>query len=137
MHWLLIACLAVDLASIKTEPNLERRSQLALDNANLALDSARDAFNSGDSAKAQEQVNEVGESVDLAYQSLQETGKSARRNPKFYKRAELATRELLRRLNGIRDSLSMADRPAVESVRDRVARVHDELIEDLMGRKSK
>jgi len=137
MQWLLIVWLAMDLAAIKTEPNLERRSQLALDNANVALASARDAFSSGDNGKAQAAVDEVGESVDVAYESLQKTGKSARRSPKFFKRAELATRDLMRRLDGMRDSLSVADRPMVESVRDRVARVHDELIEDLMGRKNR
>lgn len=137
MHWLVIACLAMDLAAIRTEPNLERRSQLALDNAKLALDSARNAFASGDGAKAQAAVTEVGDSVDLSYQSLQQTGKSARRDPKFFKRAELATRELLRRLDGLRDSLSFADRPMVESVRDRVARIHDDLLDDLMSKKRK
>ena len=35
--------LALDLAGIKAEPKLEKRSELALEYANSALDSARDA----------------------------------------------------------------------------------------------
>src|SRR5580704_572431 len=111
MQWLLITflttgVLAIDLASVKMEPNLEKRSDLALDNATAALDQARTAYNSGDVAKTEVALNEVGESVDLAYHSLEETGKDARRNPRPFKRAELRTRELLRRLEGIRELVS-------------------------------
>src|SRR5579862_4283096 len=113
MHWLLITLLAFDLAAVRTEPNLERRSDLALDNANAACDAARDAYNAGDAAKTETALDEVEASVDLAYQSLQETGKDARRNPKSFKRAELKTRQLLRRLEGLRDSFAAADRALV------------------------
>jgi hypothetical protein len=89
MQWLLISFLVFDLAGVKTEPNLEKRSELALENANAALDQAREAYTGGDLAKLRMELDEVGDSVDLAYQSLEETGKDARRNPKFFKRAEL------------------------------------------------
>ena len=137
MHWLLIMFLAFDLAAVKSEPNLERRSERALDNANVALDSAREAYNSADLAKTQAALEEAGESVDLSYQSLEETGKDARRSPKAFKRAELRTRELLRRLEGMRESFSVADRAVVEKVRDRVAEVHDDLLKGIMGKKRK
>ena len=135
MQWLLIAVLLFDLASIKNEPNLEKRSELALDNAGTALDQAREAYNSGDDAKMQLALDEVGASVELAYHSLTDTGKDARRNPKFFKRAELRTRELLRRLEGVREMVSFQDRGQVEVVRDRVAEVHDNLLKGIMSKK--
>ena len=135
MQWLLIAILAFDLASIKNEPNLEKRSELALDHAGAELDEAREAYNAGDVAKMESALGEVGESVELAYHSLTDTGKDARRNPKFFKRAELRTRELMRRLEGIRESVSYQDRALVEVVRDRVAEVHDELLKGIMSKK--
>ncbi len=101
MQVLLILFLAFDLAAVKLEPNLERRSERAIDNASAAMDAARDAASAGDSAKTKIALDEVRDSVDLAYQSLVESGKSARRNPKFFKRAELKTRELMRRLEGL------------------------------------
>src|SRR5260370_40769353 len=107
---IMLSLLALDLASIKTEPNLERRSELALDYANMALDQAREAYNSGDVAKTETALGELQEAVDLAYQALSDTGKDARRNPKFFKRAELKTRELLRRLDGLHHSVSFDDR---------------------------
>jgi hypothetical protein len=80
-------------------------------------------------------LGEVGESVELAYHSLTDTGKDARRNPKFFKRAELRTRELMRRLEGIRETVSYQDRALVEVVRDRVAAVHDELLKGIMSKR--
>ena len=137
MQWLLIMVLAFDLASVKTEPNLERRSDLALDNANAALDEARDAYNSSDMEKTEVALDEVRASVDLAYRSLEDTGKDARRSPRFFKRAELRTRQLLRRLDGLRDSFSASDRRLLDGLRDRVSEVHDSLLTDIMGKNRK
>jgi hypothetical protein len=130
-----LSLLAFDLGSIKNEPNLERRSELALAYANTALDQAREAYDAGDVAKTEAALGELRESVELAYQSLEETGKDARRNPKFFKRAELKTRELMRRLDGLRSTVGFEDRPLVEKVRDRVAEVHDDLLKGIMSKK--
>jgi hypothetical protein len=135
MQLLLILCLAGDLAAIKLEPNLERRSDLAMDNAAAAMDAARDASTSGDEAKLKAGLEELRDSVDLAYQSLVDSGKSARRNPKFFKRAELKTRELMRRLTGLEQAVGADDHAFVESVRERVSKVHDDLIQDIMRKK--
>jgi len=133
MHALLILWLAFDLAAIKLEPNLERRSELALVNASAAMDAARDA--ASDDAKLKPALQELRDSVDLAYQSLVDSGKSARRSPKFFKKAELKTRELMRRLEGLAQAVDADDRVLVESVRDRVSKVHDDLIQDIMKKK--
>jgi hypothetical protein len=135
MQALLILCLAFDLAAIRLEPNLERRSERALENAAAAMDTARDASTGGDSAKVKASLEELRDSVDLAYQSLVDSGKSARRNPKFFKSAELKTRQLMRRLEGLAQAVDADDRPFVETVRDRVSQVHDDLIQDIMQKK--
>jgi hypothetical protein len=135
MHALLMICLAFDLAAIKLEPNLERRSDLAMQNASAAMDAARDASAASDTGKLKSSLEELRESVDLAYQSLVDSGKSARRNPKFFKRAELKTRELMRRLEGLAHAVDSDDRVGVESIRDRVSKIHDNLIEDIMEKK--
>jgi hypothetical protein len=133
MYVLLILYLASDLAAIKLEPNLERRSELALGNASSAMEVARDAAT--DEAKLKPALQELRDSVDLAYQSLVDSGKSARRNPKFFKKAELKTRELMRRLEGLAQAVDADDRVFVESVRERVSKVHDDLIQDIMQKK--
>jgi hypothetical protein len=123
-----------DLATVKSEPNLEKRSERALDNANLALDAARDAYGRGEFEHSKADLEEVGASVDLAYESLQQTGKDPRRSGKF-KQAELRTRELLRRLEGFGQTMSFADRGVLDKVRDRVSTVHDDLLDGIMSKR--
>jgi hypothetical protein len=137
MQWVFVLALVFDLAGVKSEPNLEKRSELALTNANTALDAARESYNQGDYDKTKTELDEVEQSVDLAYQSLSATGKDPRRDPKFFKRAELRTRELLRRLEGLGESVSFSDRSMVEKVRDRVSAVHDDLINGVLTKRKK
>jgi hypothetical protein len=128
---------AADLAAIQQEPNPERRSQLAMDYAGAALDAARAAYQLSDLEKTQTSLSDVGSAVDLAYDSLQQTGKEARRDPKFFKRAELSTRQLLRRIEGMAESMSFEDRAVAEKLRQRVATIHDELLQGIMAKKKK
>jgi hypothetical protein len=137
MHWILLVTLAFDLTAVKSEPNLEKRSELALDHANLALDAARDDYNSGNIDKSETELEEVRDLVDLAYESLSDTGKDPRRDPKFFKRAELRTRELLRRLEGLAPGMSAVDRGTLEKVRERISDVHDNLLKGIMTKKKK
>ena len=139
MRWMLIfalgtVALASDLAGVKAEPNLEKRSDRALENANSALDAARDAYTRGEYDQSQTQLDEVGASVDLAYESLRQTGKDPRHSGKF-KQAEMRLRELLRRLEGLRQMVSFTDRAAVDKLRDHVSDIHDNLLDGVMGRR--
>lgn len=126
--------LAGDLNSIRNEPNPERRSQLALDNANAALDTAEDANKAGQMEKMQAALEEVAQSVDLAYDALSSSVKNARRD-KGFKKAEQRTHELLRRLDGFRQLVDLDDRAKIEQVRDRVAAVNDNLLNGIMKKK--
>ena len=58
-------------------------------------------------------------------------------DPKFFKRAELSTRQLLRRIEGLAQSMSYEDRVAAEKLRDRVAAIHDDLLQGIMAKKKK
>ncbi len=136
-HLILVLTLAFDLTAIQSEPNLEKRSERALDYANMVLDAARDDYNSGNYDKSQNELQEVCDSVDLAYQSLSDTGKDPRKDPKFFKRAELRTRELLRRLEGVGQGMSQVDRGTLDKVRERISEVHDNLLNGIMSKKKK
>jgi hypothetical protein len=136
-YLILVLALAFDLTTVQSEPNLEKRSERALDNANVALDAARDDYNSGNYDRSKNELQEVCDSVDLAYQSLSDTGKDPRKDPRFFKRAELRTRELLRRLEGVGQSMSLVDRGTLEKVRARISEVHDNLLNGIMTKKPK
>lgn len=127
--------MAVDLAGIKSEPKLEKRSQLALQFANSALDSARDLYKKGEVDACRTALGEVEAGVRLSYDSLMATGKDPRRNSKPFKEAEKSTREILRRLEGLNDLMSEFDRGAVDPVQRTVSDIHDKLITGIMGKK--
>jgi len=137
MTWMMLLLLSFDLTAVKNEPNPEHRSELALNNANTALDAARSAYDSGDTAKAEMDLEEVRQSVDLAYDSLSSTGKDPRRSPKYFKKAEMSIRLLLRRLEGVAQNFSVADRTGIDQIRDHVSEIHDNLIEGIMSKKKK
>ena len=54
MTWILTLFLFADLSSIKSLPDLEKRSELALANADQEVDAARTAYKAGDVKKMQE-----------------------------------------------------------------------------------
>jgi len=132
------AAASTELDAVRAEANLEKRSKLALDNAASALRSAREAYQAGDTATVTSKADEIGESVDLAYNSLTETGKNPRKSPKWFKHAEMETRELTRRLEDFAQQMNYSDRAILDKTRARVEQVHDELLTGLMeGRKKK
>jgi hypothetical protein len=131
------ATLPADLKEVLAEPNLERRSKLALDNAEAAYQAARSAYDAGENGRATEALHEVQESVEVAYASLQGTGKDPRKSPKWFKKAEMETRDLLRRLDSFQQAMSFDDRASVDPVKAKVQQVHDELLMGLMEGKHK
>ena len=126
---------AAGLASIQQEPNLEKRNQLAIEFANSALDTARTAYQANDMDKTRASLDDAGEAVDLAYDSLKQTGKEARRDPKLFKRTELATRQMLRRIDGMAEGMNFEDRSLVDKLRERVTAIHENLLQDIMAKK--
>jgi hypothetical protein len=127
--------LALDLAGIKAEPKLEKRSQLALLFADSAVDSARDLYKKGEIDACRTALGEIETAVQLSYDSLLATGKDPRRNSKPFKDAEKSTRQILRRLDSLSDLMSAVDRGAVEPVQHTVSDIHDMLIIGIMGKK--
>lgn len=116
------------LAAIKAEPNLEKRADQALAHANEMVDEAR----KDPTAAA---LGEIGESVDLCRDSLIGTGKSPRKSPKAFKKAELATRQIIRRLENLRQDLAATERAGVEKLIGHLHDVHDELLDGIMRKK--
>ena len=130
-------CLRADLKPALAESNLGKRSKLALDNAAVALKAAREAYATGDNQKVAAAADEILQSVDLAYESLMKTGKNPRSSPRWFKPAEISTRDLSRKLETFQRDMDYADRPLLDKVKARVQQVHDELLLGLMEGKKK
>jgi hypothetical protein len=138
---LLCACVLAlpsraDLASVKAEKKPEKRADKALDNAQDAFKHARNAYmHKGDMNQTTAYLNELMESVQLAHDSLIETGKNPSKSPKHFKKAEIRTRELLRRLADFRDQMSALDRDGIDKIYASIQKIHDELLAGIMGKK--
>ena len=66
--------------------------------------------------------------MDLAYDSLKSTGKDPRKSPKWFKQAEIDTRDLLKKVDTLQRDLNFQDRPMLDKLKARVQQVHDELL---------
>jgi hypothetical protein len=124
--------LRADLTKARAENNLEKRARLALDNARVQLHAASDAYKSGDWGKTTAALDEVGESVDLAYTSLKETGKNPR-NSGHFKNLEIKSRDLLKNLGDFRRRMSFEEREQLRPLVDHLQQVHDEVLESVMS----
>ena len=98
MKWLLVLtaslpfAAAADLKSVQAEPNLERRSERALDYASEVLTNLRTDLAGKEWSKVSIELADFRAGVDLCVGSLKSTGKTARNIAlKFH---SLATRRM-------------------------------------------
>ena len=131
---LAIFLLLADLAAVKAEPDPNKRSELALNNAEEKLEAARQAYQSGDESAETADIQELQDSVSLCYESLEQARGEPRKN-RYFKKAELRVSALMRRLTGFRDDVSFDFRPKVDAVLKKVSDIHDDLLSDIMSKK--
>jgi len=135
MTFVMVLLLAfADITAVKSEPDLEKRSELALANADHAIDEARVAYTSGNDEAQKAALLEVQASVETSYEALERTNKAPRRS-KYYKNAELKVRALMRRLASFREEVGFETRQSVDAVIKKLSDVHDQLINDVMSKK--
>jgi hypothetical protein len=135
MTFVMVFLLAfADITAVKSEPDLEKRSELALANADHAIDEAKLAYTSGNDEAQKAALMEVQASVETSYEALERTNKAPRRS-KYYKNAELKVRALMRRLASFREEVGFETRQSVDAVIKKLSDVHDQLINDVMSKK--
>ena len=126
---------ASDVEAVKAEPNLERRSALALDKAEARIGDARKAYEGGDLDQYKAHLEEAGQLGELCYQSLQDSGKRARKSPKWFKHAEQKLLVILRRLDSLVKDTSVDDRAPAMALDKRLRDVHEQVLQDIMTKK--
>ena len=132
----LFGSLAADeFPAVMAEPNLEKRSDLALLEADRAITGAKKAYEERKMQDFKLRVADVEELVQLSYKSLQDTGKRARKNPKYFKRAEMSVRALMRRMDTLAGEVAHQDRDLVTDAHQRLNEVHDNIVHDIMTKK--
>lgn len=138
MPFLLFLLLSsLDLESARNEPNLERRAELALDNANEAIDKAKQFAADSQFDKLHLAVVEVQQSVELCQDSLAASGKDPRKNTRQFKRVEMRIHQLTRRMRGFAGEVSIEDKPIIEKVANRLDEINDEIVSGIFTKKKK
>src|SRR5690349_1043998 len=123
--------LQADVAAIKAEPNPEKRSDLALAHAEQEIATAKKAYEANEMAAFRTSIEEVAHLAELSVESLDSTGKRARKSPKFFKRAEQKLLVLIRRVDSLEKDVGLEDRETVSSVRKRLASVQERILNDI------
>ena len=123
------------LEEIEREPNRLRRAKLALDHAGSCIDRAARAYSMGDLQQGEALLLEVQTAVEFAKESLDATGKNPSRKPKHFKRAEIATRKLMGRLDDLEVKLGFDERDTLQAVRSRVSEINVEILMGIMAKK--
>ncbi len=125
---------AVDLDAVRKEPDLQKRSELALDAAATALKDARALPTEGGSvADLKKDMDTMVQAVELSLQSLRDTGKRPSKLGKYYKKGELRTRDMLKQLESLVQAIAFDSRPPAEKARDRLVVLHDEFLFGVMS----
>jgi hypothetical protein len=137
LAWMAGTSRAADLAQARAEPDLVKRARLALDVSDEALAVARADYLRGEPDRVAADAARIADSVDLAFVSLNQTGKDPRKSFRWFKYAEIHTRTLLRKLDALERDMDFDDRPAIENAKSEVQRVHDKLLHDLLEGKPK
>lgn len=122
-----------DLNSVKAEPDLNKRAELAMAHADQSLDQAAKAFNGGNAQSGDALLGEVQASAELACDSLRDTHKAARNN-KYYKRVELSMRTLLRHMDDL-GHVAPYDDATLGKVQKRIQELHDQILLDIMSKR--
>jgi uncharacterized protein (DUF1800 family) len=126
-----------DLAKARAETRPVQRARLALDNANAQLDSASKSYKTGGLSAARAALDEVLASVELAKQSLDQTGRNPR-SSSDYKNLEIKTRALLKKLGALVANMSFEEREELKPMLETLHKIHDETLMAIMeGQKKK
>lgn len=129
------APLTLDAVRALADP--EKRAEEATRLAEETVKEVVKTFHDGEVVQGKQMLDEIRTAVELAYESLESTGKDARRKPKHFKRLEIATRRLAGDLRDVSRSLNFDEQPFVEPIIARVEEINGELLTAIMMKKEK
>lgn len=118
---------------VLAEKDLEKRSELALKAADDQITAA--SKDPADVKALMQYLADIEELSRFSYKSLQDTGKRASRSPKYFKRAELKLRTMMRRLDTLEQEVAAEDRPAVGKLRTTMSEIRDHILHAIMSKK--
>lgn len=121
------------LDEVMQEPDLVKRFEKAILLAETDAKAAHELVkDNGSRSELMRTLDEIAAASKLSLQSLRDTGKRPGKLSKQYKKGELKTQAIVRRLKDLILALGYEDRPAAEKVRDEVMVTHEEFLLGVM-----
>lgn len=120
------------LDAVKQEADLEDRAELAVRYARALVHDAARHYRDGKRDEGAAVLREIQEAVELANESLVQTGKPAWKRSKPFKQVEIATRKLLRDLDDLDRKLGFDERDTLLAVRARIDEMNQKLLMSIM-----
>ena len=114
--------------SVRNESDPEKRYLLAFASASKSLDAARQS-------DTKTRLDDAATATEFALKSLEDMAKPPYKNTKNYKKAELLTREFLRRVDALLKDTGIDDRPSLLSAQARINAVHEIVLLGVMSKK--
>jgi hypothetical protein len=125
------AAAPVTWEAVQAEPTPEKQSQLALELALASVDGVVTAFHEGLPEQANAMSARIVEAAELSLSSLEDPGA----HPKFFKKAEIAARRLVRSLKSAQRELNFDEREQLELVIERIEEINNQLLTGVMRRR--
>ena len=124
-----------DLATIRKEPDLQKRYTAALHFASARIDAARKHIEAGDRAAYEADLKEFVAAIQFSDETVRASGKDPSRDSRHFKRVELRMNEFRRRLASLEQEVSVEDRAPATQALAKLQELHDHLLQDIMGRR--
>jgi hypothetical protein len=119
-------------ARIAAERDLVPKARLEIRLADMLLEQSRKQYADGDDDKGEAALNEMMAATEQAYQHLFATHRDPRSKPAGFKDTEIRLREFVRRLEDLRISLALDERPPLDKAIARLRDMHDDLLSGIM-----
>lgn len=130
-----IAPASDELDAIRKESSPERRQERALDLMDSSFKQAQEALRENSPPeKIRSLLTLMADAAEYSLTALRDTGKRPSKMTKQYKRGDLRTRELLRKLESFVNALSYDDRPPAEKTKLRIQVVAEEYLIGAMSK---
>ncbi len=117
---------------IAAEHDLVSKARLEIKLSDLLLEQARKQYVEGDDEKGEASLTEMMTTCEGAYRDLFATHRDPRSKPAGFKDTEIRLREFARRLEDLKTSLALDERPPLEKAIARLRDMHDDLLSGIM-----
>ena len=116
---------------LEKETNPIDRAKIGIRISELLLEDVGDCVREGNFTEMEEQLDEYGETIQTAHQSLIDSGRNAQKKPSGFKELEIALRKHARIFEDFGRMLNLQRRVPLEKAKDLAVGIRNKLLKSL------